>query len=786
MKTSLKLFITLALCLTLCHALISCNGGNGDNGDTPTVENGDNPTVETPNFQYSQGLEFKLNSDSTAYILVGIGDCTDTDIVIPSIYNNLPVTIIAAEAFRGCNNLTSVTISDNVENIRGYAFADCYLLTSVTIPDSVTSISKSAFYNCTSLKYNEYDNAYYLGNNNTPYIAFIKAKDTSAICIHNDTKVICDYAFGDCTNLTSVTIGRNVTNIGYGTLEDCASLAHIIVDVNNATYKDIDGNLYTKDEKTLVKYANGKTEISFAIPDGVTSISDGAFENCTSLTNMSIPNSITEIGYYAFKGCTSLTKIYISNIANWCKISFGDSYANPLCYANHIYINGQLITELVIPSGIVNRYAFYNCTSLRSVTIGDGVTSIEYSAFEDCTNLTSVTIPDSVTRISSNAFDGCTSLRYNEYDNAYYLGNKNNPYVVLAKAKNEHIVSCNINENTKIIAPNAFEYCTTITSITIPDSVTSIGNSAFCFCYGLTSVTIGKGVTSLGDNTFADCRGLRQITVNAYNAIYRDIDGNLYTKYGETLIQYARGKTETNFVIPDDVMSIGYRAFDNCTNLESITIPDSVTVIDWYAFSGCTSLASITIPNSVTGIGIAAFSGCSSLVIYCEATSEPSGWDPNWNYWDCPVVWDCNKNVVTDDGYIYTVVDGIRYGIKNGVATVMEQSTNITEANIKSSIVYKSNAYSVTFIDEYAFSGCRSLTSITIPDGVIIIDEYAFSGCDNLTSATIPDSVTVIGKYAFYGCYNLTIYCEDASKPSGWDSDWNYSNCPVVWDCKNQ
>ncbi len=320
--------------------------------------------------QPSEGLEFTLG-DGGYYIVSGMGTCKDTYLVIPNVYNGIPVTTIGDDAFDGCKDLVSIIIPKGVIAIGVRAFQSCDGLTNITIPGSVKSIGMRAFAICDGLV---------------------------SVIISEGVTSIDESAFDGCVNLTSITIPASVTKFGdHSPFYGCSSLTGIWVSENNTAYSsDEKGVLFNKDKTELIKMPCG-FKGAYTVPGSVKSFS-GAFQACKSLTSITIPDGVSTIAETEFAHCESLVSVIIPD-----SVTSIDSFAFYGCHK---------LESITIPKGvkILSSSAFAHCYSLKSVTIPDGVTNIHDRVFESCTSLESVTIPHSVTEILYYAFDNCEKL----------------------------------------------------------------------------------------------------------------------------------------------------------------------------------------------------------------------------------------------------------------------------------------------------------------------------------------------------------------------------------------
>ena len=718
-----------------------------------------------------ESLDFYSYGDGTCCV-AGVGTCSSTDIVVPSVSPDGDVVVaIANDAFNYCEDMLSVYIPASVKYIENFAFYNCSALTTVTFEDGsgLETIGDGAFIYCYELQNIELpEGIKTLGNG-----AFNNCDSLLSIHLPSSLEILGDEVFYDCDSLVTVTFGEDISIpcIPYQGFYGCESILEI------------------------------------ELPDGIEFIDNYAFHYCTYLVSVTIPKSVTYIGSMAFGECYYLDTVYycgnekewesFSKAYNWsswagswtedstyeveflgppaeksltflsnndgtCYVSgIGDFYNDSVITVPEYSPDGDLVTgiypyafqnydniEVVyLPDSIIDidNYAFYDCENLCEIEIPYGVEYIGYQAFYNCNSLTSIEIPASVCNIGDYAFDDCDNL--------------------------ESVIFASGSE-LLYLENDTFRRCYSLVYIVLPDGLLSIGYEAFSCCSALESITIPATVNNISSWAFEHCYNLDTIyfegnarewdyVLKNYNWDYctgeNTSDGTYTLEFlGEPeqlgLEFYSNGDgtcyvsgigtfgEESVIEIPeyspngDLVVGIGSWAFQYCDNLTGVYLPGSIRYIDQNAFYSCAQLTEVTLCEGLQTIEFAAFYNCVKLrQIYIPAS----------------------------------------------VMYIGESAFN--ECNLMETVVFASGSQ-LYYIDDYVFKNCNSLSSIVIPEGVTSIGYEAFYGCSSLTSVSLPLTLGEIEGWAFENCYYLdTLYYagndrqwDNITKGNGWSSGTGY------------
>ncbi len=636
------------------------------------------------------GLTFSIQNGNC---LVTGYNGTATELVLPVEWGGLSVTNINTRAFYNFSNLISIEIPASVTSIGDYAFYGCNKLEAVYLSDigSWCNIDFKSF---------ESNPLYYAHN------LYLNGNLAKEIVIPDDVTYINRDALFYCTSIESVIMGVNVTSIGQCAFYHCENLKSVQL-----------SEKLTAIGSQAFEYCTELECIQF--PNSVQTIGQYAFEDCTSIESVTFGRGIDSIGSYAFRNCTNIKEVKADDIISWCRISFGTD-ANPLKYAHNLYIGEKLVSDVVVPNGIleISAYAFTGSTSLKSISFGDNLTAIGECAFYDCTNLESIIVPNSVTDIGRYTFWNCTSL-----------------------------TNVSLSENLTSIQENSFFSCTNLIRISIPDNVKTIEMGAFQACTNLNEVIIGCSVEILGDYAFAGCENLLSI------------------------------------VLPTTVTSIGFRAFYYCINLLAIEIPEWVEQIGEYAFQGCESLTQVNWNSTNCSIAgsetYPIFSECNNLKkVYIGGAVQSI---PAYTFFRCTSITEVHTISVEswcaisfENGYANPLEYSHTLYINGEQVTKLHMPNSVTK--IEEYTFYGFNTLEAVYVDSLevwcniSFGGPFATplyyahqlyindvlaSELVIPNSITSLSRYAFAFCTSIEEIAIPDSVTTIGGFAFYDCTNL-------------------------------
>lgn len=710
-------------------------------------------------------------------------------VVIPSEVTHNGVTYsvsgISSGAFKGCSNLTSVTLPNSVSGIGEFTFSGCSNLTSVTIPNSVTSIANNAFEYCYRITFvavsciDESDFAKYLSRRDIYSVfhtANLKGKEHKLlvngveqkdVLIPNSVSRIGGSAFKDCSCLTSITIPNFVKEIGASAFSGCIGLTSITIP-NSVTSIGIDAFDGCNNVKELI-YAEGCTVAlrtyltsitSIIIPNSVTSIGSKAFQNSSNLTTVTIPNSVTTIGDYAFSSCSKLASVTIPNsvtsIGNyafdtvkkiiWLTNTPPSGYKYAVGKIN--YVANDQFTEISSDKKKIYPY-------LSSMFENDG---IKY-------------VPVSPSERTCDAID-CV---YDEHsknilieENVSYKGiamkvENINPYTCYG---NEHIESVEISHKGGI-GSQAFSNCIGLQTATISNQW-DIGAQAFAGCTGLRTATI-RNQGNIGSQAFSGCTSLQTATISNQGHIGESAFENCFKSDGNGTV---------TIDIPDEICT---KAFYNCIGINKLAILAKGS-IGSSAFYGCSNLANLSI--TIEGnIGESAFEK-SFQKYYGVVTIESSKNIEKQAFYKCSGI---KTLSIMTSGYIG---ESAFYRCENiESASIAEGATNLNSMAFWGCTSLKEIEIpnSVKAIGSHAFYGCESLENVVIGSGVTNIDWYAFSACRSLPYIEIPQNVRSIGNYAFEGCSklaNVTIADRTSSLSLGSNSSSVFNeSSPLFSDC---
>ena len=639
--------------------------------------------------------------------------------------------------FYKCSKLDAAILPD-IETIPYSLFEECSKLVNFELPQSVTNINSKAFYQ-SGIKKIVLPAALTKANGASYEFSYSALEE---VIINSSAETYLSVnAFTGCSNIKKVTFNEGVTNVSQAIFDGCSNLK--------------DANLASTITKIGASAFNKCSSLcSITIPQNVSEIGDNAFDNCNKLLEiynlsslefeigsesygkialnaMVIHTSLEEESMYS-KDDNGLIfiikddKLYLYGYEGVAEeITLPSSVTkNGITYDKYdihdgAFKNNETIKKIIIPSNVdvIGKEAFYNCINLTDVVIEEGLKIIESKAFDNCKNLINITIPNSLEKIlGESVFNNCNSLKYNLSEAGdKYLGNNDNPYVVLANARATSIPTLNVLEGCRIIAPYAcasiayYEDC----AVTLPIGLLYIGDYGFYSCMELKNIEFPNSLEGIGNYAFGDAYEFKNIILENTNL----------KSIGDSAFSLSIKGNIEKVTLPNTLKTIGEWCFKN-NNIKDIHIPSSVEYIAFNAFYNCTSLENVRISSPKIIFGESVFNNDESIV-----------------------------NVYYD----LTIEDWMNMEFENSYSTPMYYASNFYLMDNNGDVTYNDKNYSLLLelnissqkINKYSFYGFKNLNTIILND-IEMVGEEAFNNCNNVVNLAIPSTLTYVDKSGFY------------------------------------
>jgi len=586
------------------------------------------------------------------------------------------LTEIEAEAFLGIKNISTVILPEGVTDIGNRAFAGSSV-TEINLPESLSDIAPDAFADCAQLTASVLPGTYALDYcveygvpyrmDCTPAEAFVYTVADGAVTITGYTgayekvimpaeiegcpvTAIAKSAFSGNKAIRSVYIPGTVTTIGNGVFQNCTSLT------------------------------------SAALGKGVASMGESTFKGCSALESVRLPVTLETIGSYAFYGCAGLSEVVIPE---------GVTSIETRAFENCAGLEAVSFPSTLVTVG---DYAFQKCSSLKSVAFAEGLESIGIYAFNNCKAVAEMDLPDSITSIGAYGFGNCTSLTYFDYPMSLSkVPNISNTFTgVIPGCTN--LTEVTLPEGLTTTPAYLFSNCTNILKVNLPSTLESIGNRTFNGCTGLVDIVLPEGLVTIDERAFENCTGLEAVS------------------------------------FPSTLVTVGDYAFQKCSSLKSVAFAEGLESIGIYAFNNCKAVAEMDLPDSITSIGAYGFGNCTSLTYFDYPMSLSKV--PNISNTFTGVIPGCtNLTEVT-----------LPEGLTTTPAYLFSNCTNILKVNLPSTL---------ESIGNRTFNGCTGLVDIVLPEGLVTIGERAFENCTGLPALDMPSTLRRVESFAFQKCTSM-------------------------------